>query len=368
MKKLLVLFTMILLCGTMLPVFAEDGESPLISEANPLSGEKLPINFIDENEDIVVTQYLLYGQAFYILNRQGEKLKEYSMRQPSNIRLPEPDAEDGYVFDYWDAYYKEDDLIIQPVYRIEVSIVTHENTPIVNLTCDIGHTINVYDRTGEVIETYTLIGPGILNIISAPVLPDYVFTSWETSNQQNEYRLQAVYDTTMYFTDDTGKKLFHVSLPVGREIRILDASNAVQEILTVADSQTVALAKPIDQEGLEFYNWGTVYQDGVLCIAPTYGEILEAEEGEAPPEPPAPVHVDIVVSDESDVLLASATAITGEGIHFDEENNQIIINGVALPAAVITWGIPLLLAGIAAVIYLLVKKSRKNKGKSKKDQ
>lgn len=342
-----------LLCSMIVPVAAAENNNQLISDNNPLSGKKIQINFLDSEENIVVTENLVYGQTIYVVTRQGEKLKEYAVRQPVNIPLPEPAIEKGYVFDYWDSFYKEGDLVLKPVSRIEVNISTADETPMVKLTCDIGHMVNVYSRVGELLESHELKEPGSINITAQPVLPNYVFTGWGTDNQLGEYRIQAVYDTVMYFVDGNNSSLFQVTLPVGSKIMVTDAQNTTQDVITVADSQTISLNNPAQQEGLQFYNWGTVYQDGVLYIKPTYGEpLVPKKEGQDPPAPPNPVHADIVVWE------ASGSA---EMIVFDESNGTITTNGVTLPSAAITWGIPVILAGIVGLIVLLVKKSKTKK-------
>lgn len=352
MKKsiyyIMVISLTVLTMAIMGPVaYATENDNPLISNENPLEGEKIEILFLD-GDNTVVKEPLVYNQIIYIVDRLGNVLKEYSVRHNTTIAMPELEKETGWTFKNWKTYYKGRAFFLEPVYRIDLTIQDSEGNSITKLTCDLGHTVRVVDKHHKELMKVSYNVPTTVRIPAPPTKSGYVFDRWETENKQDEFLMRPLYSVLIYFTDAENILLFDVKFKPGEQYYILDKDKYVIETYTVGETEAIALV-PDEIDGLQFYNWCSFMYENEFYVYPSYGEPLEGKQ-----KPPIATHAGKVnLTIKEDEIDSSS--------YVDEDNGIMYINGVALPIALITWGIPIVIVGIAAIIIIIVKKRKKSK-------
>ncbi|MCL2593097.1 MAG: hypothetical protein FWD82_07000 [Defluviitaleaceae bacterium] len=357
-------------------VSAHNPDNPLISDTNPLTGEKIPIMFFDNNDNLVAAESLVHNQIIYIINRHGETLREYAVRQLATIQMPELPLEDGWFFDHWISYFRGRAFYLEPVYRMELRIRDADDRLISTLICEPGHTIKVFGRTGNILMQQSYFSPTSVSIPRPPSLYGYVFVDWEIRNNIGIYELHAIYDTIVFFVDPNMQPLFNITLSQEREFHIQNSDNFIVESFIVGETETIVLHPEIildevifyDEEGYftelvqrPFFHWNTVSHTDGLLIQPVFANPFNHDEPIS-----LPIHAEVTNTTEA---TASAEAPRQNNnidsiitIETDSEDNPVLnIRGVELPIEVITWGIPVI---ICAVIFPFVYRSAKRKKKN----
>lgn len=377
MKKIrtVLLVAVILLVGASLGQGSFAKDNVLRSDTNPLAGNKIIMEFIGEEENIVIGEPLVYNQIVYIVNRHGEKLKEYAVRQHVRIIVPELEEEEGWIFNYWTSYYKGRAFYLEPIYRIKLNITDAHGQPLAVLTCDIGHTVSVVGKYGENISREEYCEPSTVVLPEPPFYNNYVFDKWSSENNRTEYVLKAMYNPIIYFADEDGKKLFNVTLRNGEKFYITDIDGNMVEETTVYESDVVTLVPPkaplmtvivdkVEKEiEMQLYGWESHIDNGRIYIKPVFGKPLA--EGKALPMMNHAETVRLGVTRApattavSEAIIDEVSAEDPSNVVIDNEANTIIINGVTLPLAIVTWGIPVVLVGVSFLLFFLRKKRKK---------
>jgi len=368
---ILLLFTQI--TSTATEVFAHNPDNPLISDTNPLTGEKIPIMFFDNNDNLVAAESLVHNQIIYIINRHGETLREYAVRQLTTIQMPELPLEDGWIFDHWISYFRGRAFYLEPIYRMELRIRDADDRLISTLICEPGHTIKVFGHGGNIIMQQSYFSPTSVSIPRHQPLFGYVFVDWEVRNNIGIYELHAIYDTVVFFVDPNMQPLFNITLPQGREFHIQNTDNFIVESFTIGATETIVLHPEVildevlfhDEEGYftelvqrPFFYWNTVLHGDGLLIQPVFANPLNHDEPKSPP-----IHSEVTNTGEA---VASSEAPRQNNnldslitIETNSEDNPVLnIRGIELPIEVITWGIPIV---ICAVIFPFIYRSAKRK-------
>lgn len=190
MKKVLsFLLVIILLVIANKTVIASD----IRSDTNPLAGPTVEYIFIDASENIVARERLVNNQSIFIINRQGSILREFAARQTTMITVPNVPVEPGRVHVGWKTYFIGSAFYLEPVFRIKLNIVAEEGT-LVTLVCDPGHVVRVLGFDDVVLMEETFTDPTTVRIPQAPAVEGYVFSYWETVNDEEVFEIHAIYE------------------------------------------------------------------------------------------------------------------------------------------------------------------------------
>ncbi|MDR1541544.1 MAG: hypothetical protein LBU32_26850 [Clostridiales bacterium] len=253
----------------------------LRSDKNPVASHSMyDVNFVDADGKLVMTESLAYNQPLYILGLGGETLREFAVRQPMTLDLPDALTSGGYIFVEWIKYFEGRGCYLEQSCLVHASVQDSEGGLIAEKDMDIGKKVRLISRTGGIIAEYSVNKPETITLPAPSAADGYQFSRYAFSSEEGNLNLAEIYKSLIKVYDSVGNEVFSNALNAEEKVEIRDYFGNASVIYNASLPIAIDLPAVRPSDGLVFSGWRSFYEGGSYIFQPEMADAEElAEEG-----------------------------------------------------------------------------------------